>query len=51
MRDEWLNWIGKRRPNELNIIQCSGNLTLFAISDMFRNIGDQLTVRQLFNSD
>lgn len=44
MKDEWLDWIGKRQPNELNIIQCNGNLTLFAISNMFRNIGTQLTV-------
>lgn len=44
MCDEWLDWIGKRRPNELNIIQCSGNITLNSISEMFRNIGHKLTV-------
>jgi hypothetical protein len=44
MRDEWLEWIGKRRPNELNIIQCSGNITLYGISEMFRNIGEELNV-------
>ena len=44
MCDEWLNWIGRRKPNELNIIQCSGNVTLYAISEMFRNIGTNLTV-------
>ena len=47
MCDEWLNWIGRRRPNELNIIQCSGNITLGAIADMFKNIGDELQVKDL----
>jgi hypothetical protein len=48
MRDEWLNWIGNRRPNELNIIQCSGNITLYGISEMFRNIGEELNVDEIF---
>ncbi len=43
MKDEWLDWIGKRRPNELNIVQCSGHITLNAITNMFKNIGDELT--------
>ena len=47
MRDEWLNWIGQRRPNELNIVQCSGNITLDAIAGMFRDIGDELEVLNL----
>ena len=42
--DEWLRWIGKRVPNELHIVQCSGNITLHAISEMFRDIGDELKV-------
>ncbi len=36
--DKWLRWIGKRRPNELNIVQCSGSLTLYAIVEMFKDI-------------
>jgi len=44
MCDEWLNWIGMRMPNELNIVQCNGNISLHAISNMFRNIGEELTV-------
>ena len=48
MRDEWLDWIGNRRPNELNIIQCSGNITLYGISEMFRNIGEELNVKLIF---
>ncbi|CAF0846413.1 unnamed protein product [Brachionus calyciflorus] len=42
MKNEWLEWIGRRRPNELNIIQCSGGVTLSGISEMFRNIGENL---------
>ena len=49
MCDEWLEWIGRRRPNELNIIQCSGNITLGAIADMFKNIGDELQVNEQLN--
>ena len=45
MRDEWLGWIGKRKPNELNIIQCAGNITLHGISEMFRDIGSELNVK------
>ena len=45
--DELLNWIGKRQPNELNIVQCSGNITLHAIADMFKNIGDNLKLLNL----
>ena len=48
MRDEWLEWIGKRRPNQLNIIQCSGNISLHGISEMFRNIGEELNVFNVF---
>ncbi len=43
MKDEWLDWIGRRRPNELNIVQCSGHITLNAITNMFKNIGNELT--------
>ena len=42
MNDEWLKWVGRRRPNELNIVQCSGNISLYAISEMFRSIGKNL---------
>ena len=45
--NEWMNLIGKRRPNELNIVQCNGNLTSAFIFDMFGRIGDQLIVRDL----
>lgn len=47
LRNEWMNLIGKRRPNELNIVQCSGNLSISSIFDMFGRIGDQLIVRDL----
>lgn len=47
MCDDWLNWIGKRRPRELNIVQCSGTITLTAIANMFKNIGDELRVLNL----
>ena len=47
MKDEWLDWIGRRRPNELNIVQCSGHITLNAITNMFKNIGDELTTLNL----
>jgi hypothetical protein len=42
--DEWLNWIAERKPSELHIIQCSGNVNPIAISEMFRTIGDSLHV-------
>ncbi len=45
--DKWLRWIGKRRPNELNIVQCSGSLTLYAIVEMFKDIGDELQTLNL----
>lgn len=44
VKDDWLTWIGDRRPNELNIIQCNGNITLNSIVEMFRSIGDELKV-------
>ena len=44
VKNEWLECIGKKRPNELNIIQCNGNLSLSSIVEMFRNIGDELVV-------
>lgn len=44
VQDEWLSWIGKRRPNELNIVQCNGNITLNSIVEMFRSIGPELNV-------
>ncbi|RNA37188.1 leucine rich repeats containing F box [Brachionus plicatilis] len=42
VKDEWLDWIGKRRPNELNIVQCSGHVSLNGITGMFKNIGQNL---------
>ena len=48
MCDEWLNWIGKRRPNELNIVQCSGIVSLNAIAEMFKKIGNELQVKFKF---
>jgi hypothetical protein len=45
--DEWLYWIGERQPVELNIVQCSGDVTVYAISRMFKNIGDKLKVLNL----
>ena len=42
--DEWLSWIAERKPIELHIIQCSGNVTPITISEMFRTIGDSLHV-------
>jgi hypothetical protein len=47
MCDEWLEWIGKRRPTELNIVQCSGTITLNAIANMFKSIGAELKVLNL----
>ena len=47
MRNEWLEWIGNRKPNELSIVQCSGNITLSGISEMFRNIGENLQVQNV----
>lgn len=47
VKGEWLEWIGKRRPNELNIVQCNGNLSLNSIVEMFRMIGDELQVLNL----
>jgi hypothetical protein len=45
--DDWLRWIANRRPTELNIVQCSGSLSLFAIAEMFKTIGDELCVLNL----